>query len=79
MAKLERCLVGGTFDRFHDGHKELLLTALDVAELVEKIDAVDDAAVKAVAERLFKGTPTLAAIGPVSNVEAFDTLAARFA
>ena len=35
MAKLERCLVGGTFDRFHDGHKELLLTALDVAELVE--------------------------------------------
>ena len=35
MAKLERCLVGGTFDRFHDGHKELLLTALEVAELVE--------------------------------------------
>ena len=35
MSKLERCLVGGTFDRFHDGHKELLLTALDVAELVE--------------------------------------------
>ncbi len=35
MAKLERCLVGGTFDRFHDGHKQLLLTALDVAELVE--------------------------------------------
>jgi uncharacterized protein (UPF0218 family)/phosphopantetheine adenylyltransferase len=32
---LERCLVGGTFDRFHDGHKELLLTALEVAELVE--------------------------------------------
>ena len=35
MAKLERCLVGGTFDRFHDGHKALLNTALDVAELVE--------------------------------------------
>lgn len=35
MAKLERCLVGGTFDRFHNGHKELLITALDVAELVE--------------------------------------------
>jgi len=35
MAKLERCLVGGTFDRFHDGHKQLLLAALEVAELVE--------------------------------------------
>ena len=35
MAKLERCLVGGTFDRFHNGHKALLNTALDVAELVE--------------------------------------------
>ena len=60
-------------------HLMLFDRPLDVAELVEKIDAVDDAAVKAVAERLFKGTPTLAAIGPVSNVEAFDTLAARFA
>ena len=35
MAKLERCLVGGTFDRFHEGHKTLLNSALDRAELVE--------------------------------------------
>ena len=35
MAKLERCLVGGTFDRFHQGHKSLLNAALDSAELVE--------------------------------------------
>ena len=35
MAKLERCLVGGTFDRFHDGHKLLLTSALERAELVE--------------------------------------------
>ena len=35
MAKLERCLVGGTFDRFHQGHKSLLEAALDAAELVE--------------------------------------------
>ena len=35
MAKLERCLVGGTFDRFHQGHKTLLNTALEVAEYVE--------------------------------------------
>ena len=35
MAKLERCLVGGTFDRFHKGHKVLLQSALEAAELVE--------------------------------------------
>lgn len=60
-------------------HLMLFDRPLDVAEMVEKIDAVDDAAVKAVAARLFKGTPTLASIGPIGNVEAFDTLAARFA
>ncbi len=35
MPKLERCLVGGTFDRFHQGHKALLESALSAAELVE--------------------------------------------
>ncbi len=35
MPKMSRCLVGGTFDRFHDGHKSLLNSALDVAEFVE--------------------------------------------
>ena len=35
MAKLERCLVGGTFDRFHKGHKVLLESALEAAEFVE--------------------------------------------
>ena len=35
MPKMNRCLVGGTFDRFHDGHKSLLNSALDVAEFVE--------------------------------------------
>ncbi|MBT4065599.1 MAG: pantetheine-phosphate adenylyltransferase [Euryarchaeota archaeon] len=46
MAKLERCLVGGTFDRFHAGHQALLNTALDIAELVEvwiANDAMSDA------------------------------------
>ena len=28
-------MVGGTFDRFHQGHKALLESALDAAELVE--------------------------------------------
>ena len=35
MVKLRRCLVGGTFDRFHSGHQALLTVALEVAELVE--------------------------------------------
>jgi len=35
MVKLRRCLVGGTFDRFHAGHQALLTAALEVAELVE--------------------------------------------
>jgi len=35
MSKLKRCLVGGTFDRFHNGHKSLLEAALEAAEHVE--------------------------------------------
>ena len=35
MAKLSRCLVGGTFDRFHAGHKALLLAGLAAGEFVE--------------------------------------------
>ena len=35
MVRLERCLVGGTFDRFHAGHIALLEAALAEAELVE--------------------------------------------
>ncbi len=35
MGKLKRCLIGGTFDRFHAGHRSLIEVALDAAELVE--------------------------------------------
>ena len=47
-------------------------------EIVAKIDAVDDEAVSAVARRLFQGTPSVAAIGPVQGLESADTLSARF-
>ncbi len=35
MGKFSRCLVGGTFDRFHSGHLALINSALEVAEYVE--------------------------------------------
>jgi hypothetical protein len=34
-ARLELCLVGGTFDRFHVGHAHLLTNTLEAAELAE--------------------------------------------
>ncbi|WNK01020.1 pitrilysin family protein [Thalassospiraceae bacterium LMO-JJ14] len=47
-------------------------------EIVAKIDAVDDDAVRAVAERLFRGVPSVSAIGPVKGLESADSLSARF-
>lgn len=52
--------------------------ALSVEEIVSKIEAVDDDAVGAVAKRIFKGTPTVSAIGPISQLEDFETLSKRF-
>ena len=51
---------------------------LTVDEIVAKVEAVDNAAVKSVAARLFSGTPTVTAVGPVSEMEPFEDLAARF-
>lgn len=39
------------------------------AEIVERIDAVDAAAIGRLAERVFAGAPTLAAVGPVGPLE----------
>ncbi|TNE35186.1 MAG: insulinase family protein [Alphaproteobacteria bacterium] len=52
---------------------------LDSTEIVEKIDAVTVADAKAFAKQLFQGvTPTIAAIGPIKNLDPFDHIAARF-
>lgn len=51
---------------------------LPVDEIVAKVDAVDNAVVKSVAARLFSGTPTLTAVGPIAEMEPFDDLVARF-
>ncbi|HBC08809.1 MAG TPA: peptidase M16 [Rhodospirillaceae bacterium] len=46
-------------------------------EIVAKVDAVTAGDVVRVAERLFSTKPTLSAIGPLANLEAGDTFAAR--
>ncbi len=51
---------------------------LDISEIVGKIDAVDAAAARRVAERVLSGTPTLSALGPVATLETYDKVAARF-
>jgi predicted Zn-dependent peptidase len=48
-------------------------------EVVAKIDEVDAAAIRRVAERVISSaTPSLAAIGPLSRLESYDRLKARF-
>ena len=44
-----------------------------------KVEAVDKAAVEAVLARLLAGTPTVAAVGPVNNLESYEAITARFA
>jgi predicted Zn-dependent peptidase len=50
---------------------------LEVSELTEKIEAVDDAALRAVSRRMLDGALTTAAIGPVAKLERHDKMAAR--
>lgn len=52
---------------------------LPVAELIEKVDAVDAAALRRFAERVMRGgAPALAALGPVATLAGYDTIAAKF-
>ncbi len=44
---------------------------LPIAEIVKKVEAVDAAAVMGLAGRIFSGTPTRAALGPLSEVESY--------
>ena len=52
---------------------------IPTAETVEKIDAVDEADIKRIAGRIFTSAPTLAALGPIGNVERLDQIKARLA
>jgi predicted Zn-dependent peptidase len=48
-------------------------------EIVARIEAVDQDAVRRVARRLLKGNLTLAALGPIDELEPLDKIAARLA
>jgi predicted Zn-dependent peptidase len=52
-------------------------TPFDPAEIVQRIEAVDDAAIRRVMARWRDGPPTLTALGPLSRLEGFDRVQAR--
>jgi predicted Zn-dependent peptidase len=52
---------------------------LPLEETLAKIDAVDNRALATMAARVFSGTPTFAAVGPLGKVEGFDAISARLA
>ncbi|WP_114393959.1 M16 family metallopeptidase [Oleisolibacter albus] len=52
---------------------------IPTSEVIARIDAVDAAAVKRVAGRIFGSRPTLTALGPLAGLEAYDRVAARLA
>jgi predicted Zn-dependent peptidase len=54
-------------------------TPFDPADIVRRIEAVDEAAVGRVVARWRSAPPTLAALGPVGQLEDFDRLRARLA
>ena len=52
---------------------------VSVEEIVSKIEAVDEAAVRRVAGRILSSRPTVAAVGPAGRLEDYDAIAGRFA
>lgn len=48
---------------------------LPIAEIIGKIDAVDAAAVRNVASRIFRGRPSIAAIGPLGRMMPYGSFA----
>jgi predicted Zn-dependent peptidase len=50
---------------------------LTLDEIMTRIEAVDETAVARVAKRIFTGTPTLAALGPIGKLGSFDAIRAR--
>jgi len=69
-----------TYSRCEQLARQLLIFGrpLEISEIVGKIDAVDAEAVRRVVTRILKSRPTLSALGPVSGLESFDQIVARF-
>lgn len=59
-------------------HLLLFGRAIPTREIIEKIDQVDVAAVQKAAAKLFSSRPTIAAMGPLGNLEAYDLTVRRF-
>ncbi len=67
--------------RCEQSARQLLIfgRVVPVEETIARIEAIDAAAVRRFARDLLKrGKPTLAALGPVSRLESYESLAARF-
>lgn len=54
-------------------------SALDIETMIAKIDGIDAALLRSVASRIFSSTPTLAALGPLEQLEPYERIAQRLA
>jgi len=58
-------------------HLLLFGRAITTQEIIGRIDAVDAAAVRRAAHKLFTTKPTIAALGPIAQLESVERIAAR--
>ena len=58
-------------------HLLLFGRPIPAAEIIGRIDAVDASAVRQAAKKLFAAKPTIAALGPLAQLESFEQIAAR--
>jgi predicted Zn-dependent peptidase len=53
--------------------------APDISRVIAQVDAVTVYSVQKIAQKIFTGTPTLAALGPIKNLESYDKITKRLA
>lgn len=54
-------------------------TAPDINRVIAQVDSVTVYSVQKIAQKIFAGTPTLAALGPIKDLESYDKIIARLA
>ena len=59
-------------------HLHIFGRPLEISEMVARIEAVDEAAVRRAASRIVATTPTLSALGAIHNLESYETIVGRF-